>query len=603
MSTDTIARPDAKIDLEKLREKYRAERDKRLRPVGTDQYNFAEGKFAQFDRDPYAGPPIVRDALHETLDVLVIGAGLGGIQVGTTLRRAGIDNFRIIDVASDFGGTWYWNRYPGLRCDVESYIYLPYLEETGYMPTERYVRGSEILAYCQQLARRFRLYDHASFQTKISGMRWDEPSKRWIVETSRGDVFRARFVTTQSGIFNRPQLPGIPGIEEFEGRAFHSARWDYDYTGGGPDAPLEKLGDKRVGIVGTGTTALQVVPQLAKWAKHLTVFQRTPSAVGVRDNGPTDPGWFNSLPAGWQKMREKTFNQIANGENVSCPVDDGWARFFRGQIEAVEALPVDKRIPEIIATAQEIADYQWNDTVRARVDQVVSAPETAALLKAYYRTLCKRPGFADDYLPVFNQPNVALVDVSTGIERITPRGMVVEGVEHELDCLVFCTGFELGTTWAHQAGYDVIGRDGKRVSEKWASGLLTYHGLFSHGFPNIFFMGLTQTGTTISVPHFVQEQVDHLTYVIKRCLAEGFTTVEATEEAEAEWQNVIGAVNKGRMIFQEACTPGYFNAEGKVTAGDRRSAISSGIYFPSTGFFDMWAGWRAEGKFAGLKVA
>ena len=257
----------------------------------------------------------------------------------------------------------------------------------------------------------------------------------------------------------------------------------------------------------------------------------------------------------------------------------------------------------MIAAAQEAADFQYNETVRARVDQIVHDSQRATLLKAHYRTLCKRPGFADDYLPVFNRANVSLIDVSGGIDRITASGIVVEGIEHELDCLVFCTGFELGTTWHHQASYDVIGRDGQHLSEKWAESLHTYHGLFSHGFPNIFFMGLTQTGTTISVPHFIQEQVDHLTYVIKRCLTEDFSTVEATADAEAKWQDVMDDVNKGRLPFQEACSPGYFNAEGQVTAGDRRSAISSGIYFPSTKFFEMWEAWRESGEFAGLDVA
>jgi cyclohexanone monooxygenase len=526
---------------------------------------------------------------------------LGGLQTGATLRRQGIDNFRILDSAADFGGTWYWNRYPGLRCDVESYIYLPYLEDTGYMPTERYVRGGEILEYCRLLGRHFRLYERALFQTKITGVRWDAETSRWIVETSRGDKFRARFVTTQSGIFNRPQLPDIPGIEDFKGRAFHSARWDYEYTGGNSDGGLNKLFDKKVGVIGTGATALQVVPELAKAAKHLTVFQRTPTAAGVRDNGPTDTQWFRSLPPGWQKSREETFNQIANFENVACPIDDGWARFFCRLIDAIEAIPEEIRTPDAVGAAMEAADFRYNEVVRARVDSFVRHPRKAALLKAYYRTLCKRPGFSDDYLPAFEQENVDLVDVSGGVERITGRGLVVDGIEHELDCIIFSTGFELGTTWAHQAGYDIVGRDGLRLSEKWALGLRTYHGLFSRGFPNIFFMGLTQTGTTISVPHMLQEQIDHLTYIIKRCLDEGLTKVEATEEAEADWQNVIAKVNEGRRPFQEACTPGYFNAEGK--AEDRRSAIGSGIYFPSTKFFEMWEAWRAAGEFAGLSVA
>jgi cyclohexanone monooxygenase len=588
------------FDTEAMREKYRAERDKRLLSTGTDQYNFTDGKYQQFDTDPHAGPPPPREPLSETLDVLVIGGGLGGLQLGATLRRNGIDNFRMLDVAADFGGTWYWNRYPGLRCDVESYIYLPFLEETGQIPTERYVRGSEIFAYCQKLGRHFQLYERALFQTKVTGLLWNEAESCWRVETSRGDNFKARFVVTQSGIFNRIQLPGIPGIEDFEGCRFHSARWNYDFTGGSPDDALDKLHDKKVGIIGTGATAVQAVPELAKTARHLTVFQRTPTAVGIRDNGPTDMAWFTSLPPGWQKAREISFNQIGNGENVDCPVDDGWALFFRRMIAATESVPPAQRTPEAVAAAQEAADFQLNETIRARVDQYVQDTQVAARLKAYYRTQCKRPGFSDDYLSVFNQDNVVLVDVSAGIDRITAHGVVVNGMEHELDCLIFCTGFELGTTWTHQAGYEVVGRDGQLLSAKWAKGLRTYHGLFSHGFPNIFFMGLTQTGTTISVPHMLQEQIDHISYVVMRCIAEGMTVVEATEEAETAWQDVIGHVNDARRPFQQACTPGYFNADGQ--AEDMRSAIGSGIYFPSTGFFEMWAKWREDGDFAGLDV-
>jgi cyclohexanone monooxygenase len=583
-----------------IRAKYEAERAKRLRPAGTDQYVFAEGKFARFAQDPHAGSLTERAPVNETIDVLVIGAGFGGIQAAATLRGQCIDNLRIIDAAGDFGGTWYWNRYPGLRCDVESYIYLPYLEETGYVPTERYVRGREILAYCQLLGRHFGLYERALFQTKVTGLVWDEQTARWTATTSRGDTLRARFVTTQSGIFSRPQLPGIPGIEDFAGHAFHSARWDYAYTGGSTDGGLTGLADKRVGVIGTGTTALQAVPEMAKDALSVTIFQRTPTAVGVRDNGPTDPDWFKALPAGWQQARIESFNQIGNGEDFACPVDDGWARFFRRMIAAASALPESERTPAAIGAAQEAADYEYNEIVRARVDEYVRDPAKAALLKAYYRTMCKRPGFSDDYLPACDRDNVSIVDVSGGIERITPGGMVVDGTEYPLDCLIFCTGFELGTTWAHQAGYDIVGRGGQRLSEKWASGISTYHGLFSRGFPNIFFMGLTQTGATVCVPHMLQEQADHLTWIVRRVLDQGSALVEATEEAEAAWQEAIAGMNEARRPFQESCTPGYFNAEGKPE--DRRSAIGSGMYFPSTAFFRMLSKWRQADNFSGLEV-
>jgi cyclohexanone monooxygenase len=599
-SAAEVARQD--FDIDELRERYRRERDKRVRPSGTDQYSFLEGRFEHFDVDPWAAEVVDRDPLRVATDTLIIGGGFGGLIASAALRAAGVQDFWIIDVASDFGGTWYWNRYPGARCDVESYMYLPFLEETGYMPTERYVTGQEIFAYCQQLGRYFELYQRALFQTKVTAMSWSMDDERWIVSTDRGDTLSARFVLTQSGIFSRPQLPGIPGIDTFAGSVFHTARWDYAVTGGGPNGDLHRLRDKRVGVFGTGATGLQVIPQLAQWAKHLTVFQRTPTAVHVRDNGPTDTDWFNTLPHGWQQRREELFNQLVCGQNVECGVDDAWVRFFRMQNDAVAALPDDLRgDATAIGAATERADYAWNEATRARVDAAVKDPATAEKLKAYYRTLCKRPGFADDYLPVFNQENVLLVDTSeSGVDRITERSVVVDGHEHECDCLIFATGFELGTSWIHQAGYDVVGRGDIRLSDRWADGMRTFHGFFSHGFPNMFFLGLTQTGTTISVPHMLREQAGHVAFVIKHCLENGVASVEATLQAENEWQAVIAGYNELRRPFQAACTPGYFNAEGKPE--DRRSAIGSGIYQPSTQFFKWLAEWRESGKFTGLTL-
>jgi cyclohexanone monooxygenase len=603
-TSQPINRPAALSDdeIQRIREKYRNERDKRIRPSGTDQYRFLDDEYASFDDDPWAGPPAPREPVQKELDFLIIGGGFGGLIAGATLQRSDVGDFLMLDVAADFGGTWYWNRYPGIRCDVESYIYLPYLEETGYMPTERYVTGPEILAYCQRLGRHFDLYSRALFQTHVTGMTWQEEDARWEVTTSRGDVLRPRFVSTQSGIFSRPQLPGIPGLQTFKGRAFHSARWDYDYTGGDATGNLTGLADKRVGVFGTGATGLQVIPRLAESARELITFQRTPTAVGVRDNGPTDPDWFSSLPPGWQKERERTFNQIACGEDADCGVDDGWARFFRHMNAAVAALPEDQRAdPVAIGDAMEAADYAWNETIRTRVDEQVRDPGKREALKAYYRTLCKRPGFADDYLTALDRDNVRLVDTAaSGVERITETGVVVDGVEYELDCLVFCTGFELGTTWSHQAGYEIVGRDGQKLSEKWANGLRTYHGLFSHGFPNMFFMGLTQTGSTISVPHMLQEQADHIAYLVRHCLDEGHTRFDATVEAEEEWQQVMAAYNDLRRPFQEACTPGYFNAEGQPE--DRRSNITVGIFQPATQFFQWLEDWRASGDTPGLVV-
>ena len=592
----------ASLDVEALREKYRQERDRRLKAAGTDQYTFAEGSFARFADDPYAAPAPARAPIVRELDVLVIGTGFGGIECAATLGKAGVDDFLMVDGASDFGGTWYWNRYPGLRCDIESYIYLPYLEETGYMPTERYVRGQEISDYCQLLGRHFDLYRRTLFQTRVTAMSWDDVVARWIVTTSRGDELSARFVTTQSGIFDRPQLPGIPGIDSFDGAIFHSARWDYAYTGGDSNGDMTHLHDKRVGVIGTGATGLQIIPELAADAQELVVFQRTPIGVGVRDNGSTDPEWFHSLPAGWQKQRMESFNRLLNLEDIPCEVDDGWARFHRRLIAAESSVPQDRRTPEELDAAKERADLEYNEIVRARVDEQVREESKRNLLKAYYRTLCKRPGFSDEYLAAMDRDNVALVDVSTGVERITPQGVVVDGTEYPLDCIILATGFELGTTWSHRAGYDVVGRDGITVSEKFAHCMRTYHGLFSAGFPNLFFLGLTQGATTTNVPHMLQEQSNHVAYIVARALAEGLTRVEATDEAEDQWQEEIAAVNRARRAFQETCTPGYFNAEGKA-GDDTRSGIASGSYRPSTRFFQMWQDWRDAGDFEGLTVS
>ena len=584
------------LDIHEVRERYRAERDRRARPQGTDQFQFAEAELAHFDDDPYAPEVAARESVDRDVDVLVIGAGIGGIEMAATLDRAGVTDLLMLDRAADFGGTWYWNRYPGIRCDVESYIYLPYLEETGYMPSERYTRGQEILEYIQMLGRRFDLYDRALFQTKVSGMVWDDELARWQVTTDRGDVIRARFVTTQSGIFDRPQLPGIPGLADYKGHIFHSARWDYAYTG----RQLERLADKSVAVIGTGATGLQIVPELARAVRRLVVVQRTPSAVGVRDNSPTDPAWFSSLEPGWQRQRIEGFTALANGEDAECGVDDGWVRFFRRMIAAEQSLPADARTRDAVEEAKELADFEYNEEVRRRVDQYVGDPAKAELLKAYYRTLCKRPGFSDEYLPAIDRDNVELVDANRGPTELSPDGVVIGGIEFAVDCVVLATGFELGTTWSHRAGYEVVGRDGVRVSEKFAQGMRTYQGLYSVGFPNLFFTGLTQGGTTTNVPHMLQEQADQVTYLVGRALAEGWDTIETTEEAEAAWQEEIAQVNELRRPFQEACTPGYFNAEGRV--GDTRSSITSGGFRPATTFFRAWREARSRGELPGLVV-
>src|SRR5258706_426818 len=318
------------FDPEALREKYRQERDKRLRADANDQYVEVKGDFAHYVDDPYVKPGFARAPLFDEAEVVVIGGGFGGLLAGARLRGGGVGDLRIIERGGDFGGTWYWNRYPRAVCGVEAYIYPPPLEEIGYGPKEKYTRAPEILAHSAAIGRKYDLYRGALFQTEVTEMRWDDEAARWIVSTNRGDRLKARFVAMSNGPLNRPKLPGIRGIESFKGHSFHTSRWDYGYTGGGPDGGLTGLCGNRVGIIGTGATAVQCVPHLGEAAEHLYVFQRTPSSIDVRANRDTDPEWANSLRAGWHKQRMDNFNiLVAGGFQEEDLVRDGCTDIIR----------------------------------------------------------------------------------------------------------------------------------------------------------------------------------------------------------------------------------------------------------------------------------
>ena len=395
----------------------------------------------------------MRPALEEELDVLVVGGGFGGLLAATRLQKAGITNIRIVEKAGDFAGTWYWNRYPGAQCDIESYMYLPLLEETGYIPKERYSFAPEIQEHAQRIGKHFHLYERACFQTQIKEARWDEKASRWTVTTDRGDFFETRFIVMSSGPLNRPKLPAIPGIENFKGHTFHTSRWDYDYTGGDTTGGLHKLHDKRVGIIGTGATAIQCIPHLGQHAKQLYIFQRTPSSVDVRGNAPTDPEWVKRLKPGWQQRRNYNFTSILTGAFVEKDlVGDSWTSLFKLLGNLVEGKDRSSLADHDMAALGEIVDFQKMNEVRDRVATIVKDPATAEALKPWYGQWCKRPTFNDEYLPTFNRPNVKLVDTKgKGVDRITEPGVVVDGVEYGVDCLVFATGFEVGTAYTRRA--------------------------------------------------------------------------------------------------------------------------------------------------------
>jgi cyclohexanone monooxygenase len=584
-----------------LREKYRRERDKRLRADGNDQYVEVKGKFAHFLDDPYAPPGYTRAPLHDEVEVAVVGGGFGGLLAGVRLRQAGVESIRMIDPACDFGGTWYWNRYPGIACDIESYTYLPLLEEVGYVPKEKYSYGPEILEHSQAIARKFDLYRDTCFQTRVTELRWDDAASRWILSTNHGDRMRAHYVCLATGPLNRPKLPGIPGIEEFEGHSFHASRWDYHYTGGDSNGGLVGLSGKRVGIIGTGATAVQCVPHVGEWAEHLYVFQRTPSSIDVKDNPPTDPEWARSLAPGWHQQRMDNFNNLVSG--VPQPVDlvkDGWTDIIGKLLLGLQQGRNQDFTPEGIAKAVELADFEKMEEIRARVDATVKDEDTAEALKPYYRQFCKRPCFHNEYLETFNRPNVTLVDThGRGVERITKKGVVVDGHEYELDCLIYASGFEVGTDYCRRAGLQIHGRGGQSLSEYWSRGTRTLHGMHVRGFPNCFIMSNAQAGFTASYPHMLNEQAKHLAYIVAKGLEAGAAKIEVSAEAEQAW--IEQCIQKARQTgdFFENCTPGYYNNEGKP--GER--SAQDGFYGGgSPEFIRILEAWRAEGKLAGLVV-
>jgi len=588
------------FDPAELRRKYAAEREKRLRADGNNQYQQITGALEHYNTDPYVDSGFTRPALHEQLDAVIIGGGFGGLLAAARLQEAGIPNIRIIEKAGDFGGTWYWNRYPGAQCDIESYVYLPLLEETGFIPKEKYSFAPEIFAHAQRIGRHFNLYDRACFQTQVREARWNDQEGRWTITTDRGDVFNTRFVIMSSGPLNKPKLPAIPGIDQFKGHTFHTSRWDYDYTGGDTTGGLHKLGDKRVGIIGTGATAIQSVPHLGQYAKQLYVFQRTPSSVDERGNKPTDPEWVKTLRPGWQAYRNYNFNGILSGLPLEEDlVGDKWTSLFKNLSRLMSSRNNSDLSGEEMALMAEIADYQKMNEVRDRVRSIVSDEQTAEALKPWYGQWCKRPTFNDEYLPTFNRPNVKLVDTKgKGVERLTEHGVVVGGVEYEVDCLIFATGFEVGTAYTRRSEFEVYGRAGVCLTDYWAKGMKTHHGFLSHGFPNLFHMGLTQTGLAPNFTYMLDGQATHITHVIKEVRSREGRSVEPTPEAEAEWVKIVTGPSP-MTEYQNTCTPGYYNGEG---LNPHQGFLDSQYPEGAVRFYEMLARWREQGDLEGLIV-
>jgi len=604
----TSVPPKSSIVISTLRERYLAERDLRLTTSATEQYEHAAdaGREVDLQRDPH-NPVLPRAPICEDLDVAILGGGWTGILAGYHLRQAGISNLRNIDQAGDFGGVWYWNRYPGIQCDNDSYCYLPLLEEMGYIPSHKFADGFEILAYAQSVARRAGLYDGALFHTVCQELRWDEDSRRWFIRTDRGDEIRARFVVMSNGLINTPKLPGIPGLYGFKGKMFHTSRWAYDYTGGSCVEPvLDKLADKRVAIIGTGATAIQAVPHLGRFAKQLYVLQRTPSTVDARHNPPTDPAWLESLQPGWQTERQRNFHRaavegLAPGEpDLICDI---WTEISRNLSDELQSEGVQPDLEEYLKRREEM-DYRVMERLRSRVESLVEDRETADALKPWYRFLCKRPASNNDFYPTFNRPNVKLIDVSKtrGVERMTERGFIASGHEYEIDCMIFASGFEVTSDLDKRWGIGAIeGTDGQSLYDYWSDGYRTFHGMSAHGFPNLFFTGYIQSATNASTTEQMNRHAYHVGYLISEALARGAERIEPNRTAEQGWVAHVRETAVSVDTFATECTPSYFNGEGDRS---KRRWYAGEPYGPGWEAFEqLLANWRDKGDLEGMTLS
>ena len=532
--------------------KYKAFKEAR---AGAADYIEMKGEFSRYLEDVYSADPVPREALTDECDVLVVGAGFAGLLLWHKLRAAGFENVRFCEKGGDVGGTWYWNRYPGIACDVESYSYLPLLEEMDYIPSMKFAAGFEIMDYCQKMAEKFGFYDKCLFHTTVEKTEWDEASTRWTVHTDRGDAMRAKFVVLANGILTTPKLARIDGMQSFAGDSFHTSRWDYNID----------LKGKRVGIIGTGATAVQAVPELAKIVEELYVFQRTPSSIDVRDQRETSVEEFRewAKEPGWAKARRARFAKISQGRTALKANDDylaGRVNDFRERKQHSEQIS-----PEELVQKQLDSNFRIMEQIRARVDAIVEDPATAAALKPYYPYGCKRPTFHDEYLPTFNLPHVHLVDTAPkGVSQINAQGVVHDGKEYPLDVLIYATGFQ----WMATSTFNmVVGREGRTLRDKWQEeGTKTFLGLHSKGFPNLFLISGPQGGGgSFNFTNAIEEHGDYVVWLLETMRDQGNEVVDVEAEHEDAYAKHCRDADQLTRPLRDCIT--YYNGHGEAEPG------------------------------------
>ena len=551
LTTLPEAPPGAAFNAEE-QAKYREFKEARR---GAADYIGLEGEFSKYLEDVYSDAPVERDPLTDECEILVVGAGFAGLLLWYRLKAAGFQDVRFCEKGGDVGGTWYWNRYPGIACDVESYSYLPLLEEMGYVPSMKFASGFEILEYCQNMAEKFGFYDRCLFHTTVDQTVWDEDAARWTVVTDRGDKMRARYVILANGILTTPKLAKIDGMEKFQGEAFHTSRWNYHV----------ELNDKRIGIIGTGATSVQAVPELAKIAKELHVFQRTPSSIDVRDQRETTDEerkqW--ATEPGWAVARRERLALISAGRTALKGNDD----FLAGKVDvnAGRKQHATEISQDELIKKQLNANFRIMEQIRARVDEIVQDPATAEALKPYYPYGCKRPTFHDEYLPAFNKPNVHLIDTAPlGVQEINERGVVHNGVEYPVDVMIYATGFQ----WMATASFNMItGRGGQTLQQKWAEkGTRTFLGLHSNGFPNLFIMSGPQGGGgQFNFTRTIDMHVKYAVSMLEMLRDKKARTLDITEESEIEYAAHCAEADIRTSPLRDCIS--YYNGDGAAAPG------------------------------------
>lgn len=495
------------------------------------------------------------------LDAIVIGAGFAGMYMLHRLREVGMDT-RVIEAADDVGGTWYWNRYPGARCDVPSMEYSYSFSEELQQEwewTEVMSGQPEILEYANHVADRFDLRRDMQFQTRVTSAIYDEQENLWTIETDKGDAYKAKYCIMATGCLSMPNAPEFKGADSFEGRLLHTGQWPHE------EVILE---GKRVGIIGTGSSGVQAIPAIAELAEHLFVFQRTPVYTFPAQNRPLDPDYVKKVKASYAEMREMQRHSFVGfsgfGGHLMSAEQPTRSILEASEDERKEALGkfgfgVFRSFVDVYTNLD--ANEVGCELYREKVRQLIDDPDVAeGLMPRGYPLGCKRQVIDTDYYAAFNRDNVTLVDLRRGaIETITSWGLRTENAEFEFDILIYATGFDAMTGAINSI--DIRGRQGRTLRDKWKDGPRAYLGLQSHGFPNLFTItGPGSPSVLSNVLVSIEQHVDWIADCISYLNQNQLKTIEPTASAEDAWIEHVNQVAEGTMFTAPNCNSWYLGA-------------------------------------------